>query len=100
MISRICSGAPIVDPHEGAPSVGISATDEHNGVSSGSRGGQGIATHRIDDNISLYDLRPHGLQVFILKFRTVMGIAQDHYVAGGAECCLDGGCDSRHGRVV
>ena len=40
------------------------------------------------------------LQVFVLKFRTVMGVAQDHHVAGRAQGRLDRGCDSRHGRVV
>jgi hypothetical protein len=75
MIRRVPSGAPIVDSHERAPTVGVPAADEHDRLPTGDRGGQRVAPHGIHYDISLHDLRLHRVQVLVLKLRTVMGVA-------------------------
>ena len=90
----------IVDPDEGAGAKRVAAIDENQRIIPVHRRAKAGTGHGADENIAARQLRPHGFEVFVLQFGAIMGVAQDHDIAGIAQRILGRGCDGRHRGVV
>jgi len=101
-VGGVGAGGGIVDADEGGggEAARLAAADQHGRVAALQEGGEAGAGDGGDEDVAAHRLGPHGVEILVLDLRPVVGVAEDHDVAGVAQRRLGRSGDGAHRRVV